>query len=171
MGWIGFGTFQGPTDALVMKSRWLLKIKVVQYCAGWGLSGNQSASSGNYWKPPISCHEQSSAACNRVDLSITLHCIALYSVQQGWLEYCITLHCTVCNRVDLIIVLHCIAHCATGLTWAIEHCIALNNVQQGWPEYDPIINWRPSHSLAEKCKQLIRPRLIQEWERKCVLER
>ena len=43
------------------------------------------ASSGNYWKPPISCREQSAAACNRVDLSIVLHCIctALHSVQRG----------------------------------------------------------------------------------------
>ena len=28
MGWLGFGTFQRPTHALVTESRWLLKISV-----------------------------------------------------------------------------------------------------------------------------------------------
>ena len=80
--WIGFGTFQRPTHALVMKSRWLLKIKVVQHAhtlsiaLDGGCRAINRASSGNYWKPPISCREQSAAACNRVELSIVLHCIA-----------------------------------------------------------------------------------------------
>ena len=61
MGWPGFAAFQRPAHALVTKSRWLPQIKVFSVelsrvhreCC----SGNQSAGSGNYWKPPISCRQ------------------------------------------------------------------------------------------------------------------
>ena len=68
MGWLGFGTFQRPTHALVTESRWLLKISVELSVA----RAINRAGSGNYWKAPISCRR---AAASATGLTPVLSCV------------------------------------------------------------------------------------------------